>query len=240
MSNPPTDVRISKALRFLRGVQNQTLNDLYQKLLIQNPKIILRLFWLYSNQLTGKPSPRQDPILGISTKNNTNRSKELSWARAMMVVRKEVYAEVDAELEEELVHLAEVGSVSVGVEERGARHGIPDVHGNDLSSSACGEAEHLHVLTVGEAAQPQHPRRGVRHHLIRRRRRRKEGQLRGHRRRHAAHRSYFFFTLPFRRIPLQWKAVTNTKKQSEQGKSILKYNLKLIYRRKVFTIWFIN
>lgn len=144
----------------------------------------------------------------------------------MVVVRKEVYAEVDAELEEELVHLAEVGSVAVGVEERGVRHGIPDVQGNDLTASACGEAEHLHVLTVGEAAQPQHLRRGFRHHLVRRWRRRKEGQLSGHRRCHAAHRSYFFPSLPFCWIPSKRKAVTNTKNKKKRKVDLkLKTNL---------------
>lgn len=68
----------------------------------------------------------------------------------------DVDTEVGAELDEELVHLAEVGGVAVGVEEGGGGEGVADVEGDDVVAAAGGEAEHLH-----EAARVCSARRGA-------------------------------------------------------------------------------
>ena len=92
----------------------------------------------------------------------------------------EIDAQVDAQFDEELVHLAEIGGVAVGVEQRGGGHGVADVDGHDLRAPPRRELQDLHVLAVGERAQQQQPGPLVGHQLVRRRARREERELRRH------------------------------------------------------------
>lgn len=99
----------------------------------------------------------------------------------------EINLEMDAKLDEELIHLSQIGGVSMGVEERRGCHRVPHVHGHDLRASSGLKLEDFHVLTVGERGQKQQPRELVGDHLVRRRTWREEGELRRHRRRHSSH-----------------------------------------------------
>jgi hypothetical protein len=109
----------------------------------------------------------------------------------------EVDVEVRAELEEELVHLPQVGGVPVGVEQREARPGLAHVHGHHLRAALGGQPARLHAAAPrhGHPAELHHLgvrrrrfRRRRRLHPVRRRGRREEREPRRHRRRHGAHR----------------------------------------------------
>ena len=132
---------------------------------------------------------------------------------------------MDAELDEELVHLAEIGGVAVGVEEGGCGHGVADVEGDDLGATAGREPEHLHVLAVGEAAERDHPGLRLRHHLVRRRRRREESQLRCHRGRHSSH-----------QFPLLSLSLSLSLCESGGGRCLCERGERVVGRGKLFTI----
>ena len=109
----------------------------------------------------------------------------------------EVDVEVRAELDEELVHLPQVGGVPVGVEQREARPGLAHVHGHHLRAALGGQPARLHAAAPrhGHPTELHHlgvRRRGRRRrrrlHPVRRRGGREEREPRRHRRRHGAHR----------------------------------------------------
>jgi hypothetical protein len=99
---------------------------------------------------------------------------------------------VRAELEEEAEHLAEVGGVAVGVEQREPRRGVAPEGGDDARAGPGGQRAHLDARV---RRHPRHPQqragastvlvRGL--DAVRRRLRREEGQPRRHRRRDVAH-----------------------------------------------------
>jgi len=89
----------------------------------------------------------------------------------------EVNAQVDAELDEELVHLAEIGGVAVRVEEGGGGHGVANVESNYLRAAPRRKLQDFHVLAVTERRQEKQPRKVVRHDLVRRRVRREKREL---------------------------------------------------------------
>jgi hypothetical protein len=100
----------------------------------------------------------------------------------------DVDAQVRAELEEEAEHLAEVGGVSVGVEQREARGRVAPEGGDDARAGPGGERAHLDAGVRREPRHLQQP--GVvlsGRDLVRRRLRGEEGQPRRHRRRDVAH-----------------------------------------------------
>jgi hypothetical protein len=99
----------------------------------------------------------------------------------------DVGAEVEGKVDEELVEVAEVGGVTVGVEHGGGGVRMAHVHRCEGVSPPRAEAEHLDVLRVRVAAERCDPGRGVVHQRVRRRRRREEGHLRRHARRHPSH-----------------------------------------------------
>ena len=99
----------------------------------------------------------------------------------------DVNAEVEGEVEEELVEVAQVGGVAVGVEQRGGGVRVADVHRRHGVPPPRPEAEHLDVLPVGLPRHGGHPGGRVVHQRVRRRRRREEGHLRRHARRHPSH-----------------------------------------------------
>lgn len=87
---------------------------------------------------------------------------------------------MDTQINEELVHLADVCGIAVRVEERGGGHGVPHVHGGDLRAPPRLQTEDVDVLAVGEGGQEQEPGGMVRNHPIGRWVRWEEGEFRGH------------------------------------------------------------
>jgi len=74
---------------------------------------------------------------------------------------------VDGEVDEEVVHLTEIGGVAVRVEKSGRGHGVANVHGEYLSSTARGKLKNFDVLAVREGTEEQKTRYLVLHHLVR-------------------------------------------------------------------------
>jgi len=89
----------------------------------------------------------------------------------------EVNAQVDAELDEELVHLAEIGGVAVRVEEGRGGHWVVNVERHYLRAALRRKLQDFHVLAVRERREEEQTCEVVRHHLVRRRARRQEGEL---------------------------------------------------------------
>lgn len=87
---------------------------------------------------------------------------------------------MDAQLDEELVHLTNIGGIAVGVKDGGLGVGMPNVDSDDLRAAAVGEAENLDVLAVRERVHEQQPRGLLLDEPVRRRTRREERQLRRH------------------------------------------------------------
>lgn len=69
----------------------------------------------------------------------------------------EIDFEVDAELNEELIHLTQIGGIAMGVKKGGGGHGIANVDGHDFCAAPRWELEQFHVLKVWEAAQCVEP-----------------------------------------------------------------------------------
>lgn len=102
-----------------------------------------------------------------------------------------------AELDEDAVHLAEVGGVAVGEEEGEASPGVPHVDGDDVGAPPRAHPPRLHAHAPPHARHRHPPRcchlvaRRVLvllvHHAVRRRVGREEGHLRGHGRSHSTH-----------------------------------------------------
>jgi len=74
---------------------------------------------------------------------------------------------VDGEVDEEVIHLAKIGGVAVRVEKSGRGHGVANVHGEYLSSTARGKLENFDVLAVREGSEQQKTSYLVLHHLVR-------------------------------------------------------------------------
>jgi|UniRef100_A0A804NEY3 hypothetical protein len=91
-----------------------------------------------------KPSRRVSPN-GKATSSSQQNLAEVARAEHLP---EEVDAEAAAELDEEAVHLAEVGGVAVGVEQRGGGPRVAHVHPHDLVPAAGPEAHHLRALLV--------------------------------------------------------------------------------------------
>ena len=87
-----------------------------------------------------------------------NERPIISRNRGIALLPHEINTQVDAELDEELVHLAEIGGVAVGVEEGGGGQWVPNVHAHYLRAAARGDSQNFHVLAVREWAQQQKPR----------------------------------------------------------------------------------
>jgi hypothetical protein len=90
-------------------------------------------------------------------------------------------------MQEELVEVAQVRGVAVGIEHRGRGVRVAHVHRRQRVPFAGAEAQQLDVLPVRLAAERGDPRTGVLHQRVRRRRRREEGHLRRHTRGHPSH-----------------------------------------------------
>lgn len=78
----------------------------------------------------------------------------------------EINTQVDAQLDEELVHLAQIGGVAVRVEESGGGHGVPNVDGHNLRPPPRRKLQDLHVFPVRERAQQQQARPVVGYQLV--------------------------------------------------------------------------
>lgn len=62
---------------------------------------------------------------------------------------------MNAQLDEELVHLADISGIPMGIEESGGSHGVADVEGHDLGAAAGGKLENVDVLAVGKMVEEQ-------------------------------------------------------------------------------------
>lgn len=84
-------------------------------------------------------------------------------------IRHEINFEVDAELDEELIHLTQISCVPMRVEEGWSGHGVSYVDGNDLRPSTGRKLQHFHIFPVWEVAQCIETRQLVCHYLVGRR-----------------------------------------------------------------------
>ena len=62
---------------------------------------------------------------------------------------------MDAELDEELIHLTQIGRITMRVKQSRRRHGMSHIHPHNLRSSTCRQLKYLHVLTVRKGRNEQ-------------------------------------------------------------------------------------
>jgi hypothetical protein len=62
---------------------------------------------------------------------------------------------VDAELDEELIHLAKISGVSMRVKQSGSSHWVANVESDNLSAAASWKLENFNVLAVRERSEKQ-------------------------------------------------------------------------------------
>ena len=100
----------------------------------------------------------------------------------------EIDAKTEAQLDENLEHLAQIGRITVGVEKRGRRFWVLDVDGDDFVASPSPELQNVDAVPPGDLRYAQSAAAGlVSDHRVRRRTRWEEGELSGNRRRDTAH-----------------------------------------------------
>lgn len=95
--------------------------------------------------------------------NNTYQSKTKTDVKTGQKAREkggryiphEINPQMDAEFDEKLVHLANISGISMGVEEGGGGHRMPDVNGHGLCAAAGGQPENVDVLAVRKGVQEQ-------------------------------------------------------------------------------------
>lgn len=79
-----------------------------------------------------------------------------------MKIPHEINLQVDAQLDEELVHLPDVGGVTMRVQNGQRSHRVPDVDGRNLVAPPRGKPEDIDVLPVGKRVEEQQPGGAVR------------------------------------------------------------------------------
>lgn len=94
---------------------------------------------------------------------------------------------MDAELNEELVHLANIGGIPMGVEKRGGGHGVADVNSDDLGAAARGKLPDVDIFAVGKRVQEQKAGGFVFEELVGGGIRREEGEFCSHGRSNPTH-----------------------------------------------------
>lgn len=87
---------------------------------------------------------------------------------------------MDAQFDEELIHLTQIGGVAVGVEQGGGSHGVADIESHDLGSPASGKLQDFHVLAMGEGAEEEESGEVVGEELVGWRIGREEGEFSRH------------------------------------------------------------
>jgi hypothetical protein len=116
-----------------------------------------------------------------------NKTSKLDKRVERTFAPNEIEPQMDAEFDEKLVHLANIGRVSMRVEDGGGGHGVPDVYGHDLGAAARGQPQDLDVLAVRKGVQEQEPGGIVRNQLVGRWVRWKECKFGSHGRSHPTH-----------------------------------------------------
>lgn len=137
--------------------------------------------------ITQTPQPTKTKRKNHQKVEILHEQTEKKKTAAKFTVPHEIDAEVDAQFNEELVHLAQIGGVSVRVEQSRGGHGVPNVDGDYLGATASRQFENLDVFSVGEGAEKQETRQLILDQLIRRWIRREKGKLGRHGRRHPTH-----------------------------------------------------
>ena len=114
--------------------------------------------------------------------------KQQTWNRVVVVVvPHEIHPQVDAQFDEELVHLAQIGGVAVRVEQSRSGQRVSNVNSHYLSAAASRQFQNLYVFSVRKWAQQQQADVLVGDELVRRRIRWEKGELGRHGRRHPTH-----------------------------------------------------
>lgn len=62
---------------------------------------------------------------------------------------------MNAQLDEELVHLADISRIPMGIEQRRGGHGVPHIEGHDLGAAARRKLQNVDVFAVGEVVEEQ-------------------------------------------------------------------------------------
>lgn len=73
---------------------------------------------------------------------------------------------MDAKLDEELIHLSQIGSVSMRVEKSGSSHRVPNVNSHNLCATTRWKLENFNVLAMWERAQKKKTSEVVSYELV--------------------------------------------------------------------------
>ena len=94
---------------------------------------------------------------------------------------------MDAQFDEELIHLAQIGCVSMGIKQSRGSHRVSHVHSHDLCSSTCRQLRYLHVLAVRKRVHHKKSSHFVGYQPVRGWTRWEESELRRNWWRHSSH-----------------------------------------------------
>lgn len=94
---------------------------------------------------------------------------------------------MDAQFDEELIHLAQIGCVSMGIKQSRGSHRVSHVHSHDLCSSSCRQLRYLHVLAVRKRVHHKKSSHFVGYQPVRGWTRWEESELRRNWWRHSSH-----------------------------------------------------
>lgn len=133
---------------------------------------------------TNRHTPISNKTLAIHHKNMIFKYQNRNGFQNLP---QQINSEMNAQLDEQLVHLPDICRVSVRVQQRRVGHGVPHVHRHDFRAPPRRELQYVDVFAVREWVQQLQPRRLVGHQLVARRRRWKKRQLCCHWRRHPSH-----------------------------------------------------
>ena len=87
---------------------------------------------------------------------------------------------MNTELDEELIHLAKIGSVAMRIQQSGSRHRMPDINGNNIGAPTRWKFQNFNIFAMRERAKKQKTSKIISDELIGRWIRREEGELRRH------------------------------------------------------------
>lgn len=102
-------------------------------------------------------------------------------------IPKKINAQMDAKLNEELIHLTNISSISMRIKKRGGSHRVTDVNSNDLIAFTRGKLPDIDIFTVGKRVQEKKTSGLVFKNLVRGWIRREEGEFSSHGRSNAPH-----------------------------------------------------
>ena len=104
-----------------------------------------------------------------------------------MNIPEKINAQMDAKLDEKLVHLTNIGGVSMGIKKRRSSHRVADVNSDDLSAFASGKLPDIDIFAVGKRVQEKEASGLVFEELVRGWVGREEGEFGSHGRSNPTH-----------------------------------------------------